>query len=45
MNYFPRLASSLDPPDRSHPGSWDYRREPLHFLTLCALAVWLLKGA
>jgi hypothetical protein len=28
-NHFPRLASTLDPPDLSLPSSWDYRSELL----------------
>jgi hypothetical protein len=28
-NYLLGLASKLDPPDLSLPGSWDYRGEPL----------------
>jgi hypothetical protein len=29
INYLPRLALNLDPPDLSLPRSWDYRRNPL----------------
>jgi hypothetical protein len=28
MNYLPRLALNLDPPDLCLLSSWDYRREP-----------------
>jgi hypothetical protein len=28
MNYLPRLASNLNPPDLCLLSSWDYRREP-----------------
>jgi hypothetical protein len=27
VNYLPRLASNLDPPDLNLPSRWDYRRE------------------
>jgi hypothetical protein len=28
INYLPRLASKLDPPDLTLSSSWDYRHEP-----------------
>jgi hypothetical protein len=28
MNYLPRLASNLNPPDLCLLSSWDFRREP-----------------
>jgi hypothetical protein len=28
LNYLPRLASNLDPPDLCFLSSWNYRREP-----------------